>query len=328
MPAKRDRQLMIDAARMYYVEGLDQGQTGRRLDLSRSSVSRILAGAREQGLVQVKIAGDDQAERNRELERELTRAFGLREVLVAGSMAGIPPVAQLAGQVFTKRAPTASRIGLSWGFSVGQMIDAIPTMALNNQTKLTPLAGGMPILDGHPSGLSHLQQLASKCGLAAERFDAPAIVESTETWRALMAESWVRKALQRAASSDMAFIGIETFGLHTAQLLLDTMHLDDDELHALEAARPVGGILGQFFDAAGRPVGPPTSERVVGLDIEALRRIPLVVAIAAGQDKASALLGAVRTDAIDVVVVDEALALALIAADPASGARSPGTPRH
>ena len=64
MPAKRDQQLLIDAARLYYVDGLDQGQVGARLGLSRSSVSRILHEARSSGLVQIRVVGDDRTVRN------------------------------------------------------------------------------------------------------------------------------------------------------------------------------------------------------------------------------------------------------------------------
>ena len=35
MPAKRDQQLLIDAARLYYVDGLDQGQVGERMGAAR-----------------------------------------------------------------------------------------------------------------------------------------------------------------------------------------------------------------------------------------------------------------------------------------------------
>ena len=36
MPAKRDQQVLIDAARMYYLEDLDQGQIARRLGVPRA----------------------------------------------------------------------------------------------------------------------------------------------------------------------------------------------------------------------------------------------------------------------------------------------------
>lgn len=83
MPPKRDQQLLIEAARLYYLENLDQGEVGERLGLSRSAVSRILARAKDEGIIEVRIIGDDYVPRNRELEARLMSAYGLREAQVA-----------------------------------------------------------------------------------------------------------------------------------------------------------------------------------------------------------------------------------------------------
>lgn len=318
MPPKRDHQLLIDAARMYYIDGLDQGQIGRRLGLSRSSVSRTLAEAREKGIVQVRIAGDDHIARNRDLEAALVLAFGLREARVAEASARITPlksVGMLAAKLFTRRAARADRIGFSWGFTIGTMIAAIPQLSLRPGTRLTPLVGGMPVIDSAVSGNMHIQVLAEKCGLSAERFDAPAVVESAATYHAMMSESSVQAALERARACDLAFIGIGSFGVHTSRHVIEAMRLTPDELVRVQAAHPVGDVMGRFFDIDGVPLGSPTTERVIGITIEEARQIEVAVAVAAGRDKAPGLLGALRTGVFDAVVVDEALAAAILAAD-------------
>lgn len=316
MPPKRDHQLLIDAARMYYIEDLDQGQIARRMGMSRSTVSRILSDARELGLVEIRIAGDDHVARNRELEAALVKSFGVREALVAETgtqTTQLSAVGQLASQLFTRRGATATRIGLSWGFTVGQMVDAIPQMVLRPQTKVTPLVGGMPTLDTSPSGNTTIQLLADKCGITAERFDAPAVIESTRTHRAMMSESSVQAALSRARSCDLAFVGIGNYGVHTSRFILDAMRLDAEEMGEFTAQQPVGDCLGRFFDIEGVPLGLPTSERVIGITIEQLAEISMTVALAAGREKARGLLGALRTGSFDAVVVDESLASTVLA---------------
>lgn len=322
MPAKRDQRLLIDAARMYYVEGLDQGQVGRRLGLSRSGVSRILATARELGVVQVRIIGDEHVSRNKDLETALVREFGLREVLVAETQSegmSLRAVGQLASQVFTRRSATAKRIGLSWGFTVGQLVEAIPQMTLRPTMKLTPLVGGMPLLDTGPSGNSYIQTLAEKCGLSAERFDAPAIVESAATFHAMMSESTVKGALERARACDLAFVGIGSFGIQTSKQTVDAMRLTKDEWADVLRAEPVGDLVGRLFDIDGEPLGPPASERVIGTDIDEIRGMQIAVGLAAGKEKAPGVLGALRTGAFDILVVDEALAAGVISMAVARG---------
>ena len=68
----------------------------------------------------------------------------------------------------------------------------------------------------------------------------------------------------------------------------------------------------RFFDAAGQPVG-EIDGRTIAVEWDALRAIPTVVAVAAGAHKAASVAGAVRTGTIDILVIDEELARALVA---------------
>lgn len=328
MSARRDQQQLIEAARLYYLEGLDQSQVGKRLQLSRSTVSRMLAEARESGIVQITIVGAHHVDRNRELEAALMSAFSLSEALVCETQAPaatLRSVAQLGVQTFTHRAPRANRIGFSWGTTVGALIDELPDLSLPSQTRLVPLVGGMPTLDTAPSGNTNMEVVATKCGVTAEHFYAPAVVESALTQQAMMRESSVQDALQRAASCELAFVGIGGFNYRTSKRVLDAMRLTEAERAAVVAAEPTGDMLGRYFDIQGRPLGAPTADRVIGLDLDALAQIDVVVGLAAGKEKASGVLGALRHGALDLVIVDEQLAaatLALNARVPARGQRS------
>jgi DNA-binding transcriptional regulator LsrR (DeoR family) len=55
MPPKRSIDLLLTAARLYYVEGRCQREVAERLQLSPSAVSRIMIAAREQGIVEFRI---------------------------------------------------------------------------------------------------------------------------------------------------------------------------------------------------------------------------------------------------------------------------------
>ena len=47
--------LLVQASRLYYEQNLTQAEIGRRLNTSRSTVSRLLQEARETGVVRVMI---------------------------------------------------------------------------------------------------------------------------------------------------------------------------------------------------------------------------------------------------------------------------------
>lgn len=71
------------------------------------------------------------------------------------------------------------------------------------------------------------------------------------------------------------------------------------------------GVIGEiggydFFNAQGMHVDTVMNDRVIGLSIDELRNIPCVIAIAAENSKALAILGALRTGAIDIIATSAA----------------------
>ena len=84
------------------------------------------------------------------------------------------------------------------------------------------------------------------------------------------------------------------------------------DIRALLAAGAVGDLLVHPFDAAGRFVAPDLGERAMAITVDQLRRVPRVVAVAAGESKAAAIAGALRTGVIRILVTDAAAATRLL----------------
>src|SRR5512139_1606298 len=78
--ADREEQQATRAAWLYFVAGLTQAQIGKQLGLNRIRVNRLLAQAREQGLVQIRITG--RLADCVELEERIANRFGLEQVIV------------------------------------------------------------------------------------------------------------------------------------------------------------------------------------------------------------------------------------------------------
>jgi DNA-binding transcriptional regulator LsrR (DeoR family) len=74
----------------------------------------------------------------------------------------------------------------------------------------------------------------------------------------------------------------------------------------------VGDLLVHPFTAAGSFVAPDLAERAIAISIDQLRRVPTVVAIAAGTAKVAAIRGALATGVIGVLVTDAATARGLL----------------
>ena len=55
MPTPRTPETLLAAARLYYLQGRSQAEVAQALGTSRSNVSRMLAEAQRQGIVEIKI---------------------------------------------------------------------------------------------------------------------------------------------------------------------------------------------------------------------------------------------------------------------------------
>ena len=63
-------------------------------------------------------------------------------------------------------------------------------------------------------------------------------------------------------------------------------------------------MLGTFFSEDGRLIDPEEHVHLVGLTLEDLRSIRTVVAVVSEMDKSKAILGALRTGVIHVLITD------------------------
>ncbi|MCW3158945.1 sugar-binding transcriptional regulator [Micropruina sonneratiae] len=315
MAATRSLDTLVKAARLYYEDGLSQGEVARVLGLSGATVSRVLAAARDQGIVEVRIHDPrSPVRRVAELEQRLVDEFGLTEARVGAPNASadaLQSVGRLAADLFGERLGQMRRVGLSWGSTLEAFVAEVPERVVP-LLKVLPLAGGNPGLDMAAAGGTLVQALARRCGVQPSRFLAPAVVESPHTKQAFVAESSIRTALERAAEVDHAFVGVGTLGVRSSVTIVEDMKLSEAELATFLAQKPAGDISGRFFDDTGAEVGPPTSDRVIGLSLDDLRRVPCVIGLAAGQEKARGFRAALRTGVLDIAVLDVALAQAVL----------------
>jgi DNA-binding transcriptional regulator LsrR (DeoR family) len=81
--------------------------------------------------------------------------------------------------------------------------------------------------------------------------------------------------------------------------------LSEEDCKTLEEQGAVGHIFGQYFDMNGRIIDLDINRCFVGLEIDALKRIPVVIGVAAAEYKADAILAAIRGRFINSLVTDD-----------------------
>ena len=75
----------------------------------------------------------------------------------------------------------------------------------------------------------------------------------------------------------------------------------------------VGDVGLRFVDASGSPLDLEINERIIGLSLEQIKRIPRVIGVAGGEEKQKIILAALRGEILDALITDDATARALLA---------------
>ncbi len=324
MPAPRGAEALVAAARMYYVDNLSQAEIAARVGTSRSNVSRMLAAAVEQGIVEVRI--NDPAGRDRDLEETLRQHFGLRAARVTQrTTLGNPQVevGTQAARYLLAEIADGMTLALSWGSALQSMVWQTNPVR-DHAVHLVQLVGGQSAVANEVSGHELVRELASRLGASYEYLHAPAALTSALARDSLAQEASIAQALTRARRADMAFVGIGSPEHGSSAAVLESFALDDEDAAHLRAAAPVGDIASRYFDAAGAPVLGAVHDRVLALTLEELAAIPVVVGVACGRVKTDAVLGALRGELVDVLVCDETLARSVLGRDRAGRPGRPG----
>lgn len=309
-----DDERLAQIASWYYEEGLDQAAIARRLGCSRSMVSRYLKEARARGLVEIRVRHPLKTDPLR--AQALQAAFPLREAWVLADPPADPRVllrrlGELGARAVQERLRPGIRIGVSWGTAVYEVVRALPARPIKG-AQVVQIIGALGTGDPMIDGPELARWLAEKLEAPVRHLHAPLLVESEAVARALQQERAIAETLALARKVHLALIGIGSVDPRLSSLRR-AGYLTEAELEALRAAGAVGDVLARALDAAGNLLDHPFNRRVVGLEPEALRRIPTVIAVAGGAAKAPAIRAALRGGYVGVLVTDAEAADAVLA---------------
>ncbi len=318
-------ELLARIAHRYYVDDSTQEAIAREFGLSRPKVQRLLDRARRAGVVDIHIQAPPWL--NLDLEDELRRTFRLVDVIVS------PPrpdprsqreaVARSAARYLERRLADASVVAVSHGRDAGEIPRFFrPERRLD--CAFVSAMGGSPRVDAPTNPNEICRALAERSGGRAVMLYAPAYVEHAEIRDELLRQEAVADTLRLAAQADVALLGIG--GTDDDCTMVRSGCLSTDEMARLRNQGAVGDVLGNYVDVRGRPVAAPHQDRLIALTVEDLRRIGTAVAVVSEAEKPRAVLGVLRSGVIDVLVVDEPNARAVLALAREDGSGDDGGP--
>jgi DNA-binding transcriptional regulator LsrR (DeoR family) len=317
---------MVQCLELYYRQGQSQKDIAQTLGVSAATVSRLLKRAYDDGFVRVEL----DLPRTQALETALVQRYGLRDAVVvtSGGRGDIrEELGVAAAAYFEKIATHGMRIGLSCGFTLYQTVHALRERRLRDLV-LYPLSGEstLKLVDISPNTLvgmaaAKYRPHVTAYALPVQHLQSPR--QLLRERRRLLRDPEIRRIYAGAQDVDIALAGIGLIGEQTPGFcaLAEAYGVTVKRLRQLGV---VGEINYQPFDVEGRiverPELRPLVQRVLAVDGPHLQSLSRrddrwVIAIAGGPGKLDAVRGALRGRFMNVLVTDQDVAAALLAAD-------------
>lgn len=303
---KADRTLMIDICQRFYLEEQSKTEIADALGLSRFKVARLIASARSQGLVQIRIGDDSPAT---PLGRELKQAYGLEFAEVAdgpfpmerGLWDGLGRTAAfLLERVLTDR----DILGISWGRSIQAILPHLTRLPQCPVVQLSAMTGGP-----ENNSTEVVRRFAKISNGMAYPLYAPLVLPNTVTTQGLLQEAGIAETFARHSQVTVAVMSIGSWVPPNSQLRLQFQMSEVERLTKRGVVAEIGrGMLNE----AGELIDDPATDRILAISPDRLRRIPTVIAVAGGAAKALAIDSVLTSRLINSLVTDEGTARALI----------------
>ncbi|MCL5045996.1 MAG: sugar-binding transcriptional regulator [Actinobacteria bacterium] len=303
-PQVDETDLMVRAAWLYYEEGLTQQEVADRLGVTRLRITRLLKEARDQGVVEIRVIHPIAP--CVRLEEQLKSRFDLKSATVVPAPSDPTLLKRVLGKAGAGYLQSVlgpgDRLGVTWGTTLSTVVDFIRPKPIADFSVIQ-MTGGLTqgIADVNPYDITH--QVAERLGGRRYYLYAPVYVDSEETCRALLSDTFIAEVMKRARNATHVLAGLGDLGPQSTFYQIG--YVDEATVVHLKEQGAVGDILGRHYDIDGKPAGGRLQNRTVGITLEELRNIPHVIAVAGGGAKVLPILGALRGRLINALITDE-----------------------
>lgn len=300
------------AAWLYFVEEMTQSEIASALGATRFKINRTLADARKSGLVQIHINSDSIQEFS--VATQIKRTFGLRDTVIVPTPADRARVHISVGAGLGWYISAALRddktktFGLGWGQTLRESIQFIRPKQ-RADAMVTALLGAL----SRPNEINSFEiiyRFSRMIGADRYYLTAPMYTTSAESRDVLQSQDFYQDFRTLALGADVACFAVGA--INSGSTLIREGLPSNISPESIRDTGAVGDFLGTFIDIEGKPVDHAINRQLVGLSLAELNQIKTVVLASGGPEKVDAILGALRTGVVDVLVCDSETAQAVL----------------
>ena len=299
----------ITVARRYFIERQTKREIGKDLGISRFKVARLIDEAIEEGLVRFEI--DEAGELDARLSDKLREKYSLRNALVLAGpdlpcSALFEPLGRTAASLLEEVLVDDCVLGVALGRTLGATAKAVSRLAKVN---VVQVVGGLAALEFPQNSVDLVHRMASAGNGTAYPLFLPMWVEDPALAGRLKTEPAVAQVLELFDRIDVLIVGIGSWnppvsGLYDA--------FSETWRQQVLAAGARADVCATLIDDKGQVVPSPLDRLGLAISAKQIRRIPEIIGIAGGLEKAQAILAALRGNWLTTLVTDAGVARRLL----------------
>lgn len=299
----------ITVAQRYFIERQTKTKIAEDLGISRFKVARLIDEAVEEGLVRFEI--DEADELDVRLSDRLRQKYSLRHALVLAGpdlpcSALIEPLGRAAAPLLEEILSDDCVLGVAWGRTLAATANAISRLPKVN---VVQVAGGLATSEFPQNSVDLVYRMASAGHGTAYPVFAPMWVEDPSLMARLKTEPAVAQVLEWYNRIDVLIVGIGSWN-PPVSCIYSTFSARWRK--QVLAAGVRADLCATLIDDNGKVVPSPLDKLGLALSAKQLRRIPEIVGVAGGLEKADAILAALRGNWITTLVTDAGVARRLL----------------
>lgn len=302
-----ERDLLVRAARGFYVDDKSKVELAGELGVSRFKVARLLKAAKDGGVVEINVHEGPSLD---PLSRDLKQRYGLRHVVVAPEPERVydwvrwNALGKAAAQLLADIVTEDDILGVGWGRSVQAVLQHLTSMACCPVVQLTGMTGGMEF-----NSTDLIRRFAAVTRGPAYSLYAPMLLPNKSTVDAVKAKPEIAATFAMHEKITVAMMSVGSWDPPSSQLRAHFTTAEQRMLSRLNVRTEMGNLM---LDAKGRLVHHELIDRILAISARSIMKIPNVIAVAGGPQKVLALHLAMSAGYVNSVVTDEQTAKALL----------------
>ena len=298
----------VNVAQMYYYQNMKTEAIAKEMKVSRSTVSRLLSFAKNEGLVSIKITPPTQE--LFELEKKISESFDMEAIHVvpvpeiAGEAIWLDRVAQYAANHLNTVYGSNMILGIAWGTTTSAISRHLLKKSTHN-SQIVQLNGAG---NTQSTGINYASQIITRFAenyqARAHLFPVPTFFDFADTKKSLWRERSIKRILELQEQADILLYSIGAVNAGIPSHVYSGGYLEEKDYQELRRERIAGDIATVFFREDGSFDNIPINERACGPDLQMFQK-KHGICVVSGLAKVNGLFAALKGGLIKELFVDE-----------------------